>query len=377
MPRRRHDWRAEARSLVEAVPYGPAQRIRRRVRARALGTRGRRRWHGAMMLAFAAGAALVLLVVYRSGPRRSHQIEDEVATARAVSSSPSVEMRSRPPDPSPPGDSNDRAGAVAIEGSDCAAAAMDLRAAGGLVLKAGCRIVASGLRVDGEIASRVRGDAARIHLYDGRLRVAVEHRDDRDEPFIVDTPALRIEVVGTRFTVAHGATGGSLSMHEGRVRVVGLDGETREVGAPGSLSWYAEGARWVLGEPPSASSSTPGPGATGSSRRRRKEVGAAATRALDDRAEQLVREVARLRARGDTAEAVRVIEGALPRLRRRDREALSFELGQLLQQTRGVDAACQHWSTHAQRFPGGRYADLVADEGRRLRCSTRPPPSAD
>ncbi len=362
MAKRRHDWRAEAQSLAEAVPYARAQRIRRRVRARALRAHTRRRWHGAMMLAFAAGAALVLMVVQWNGSRPTTPVEGEVAAASPGPAAPPsgaavTPDHAPPPSPSPVDESE----AIAIVGSGCPVAA-DLRDEDGLLLRKGCRIVAPGWTADGEIDSRVRGDAARLLLSAGRIRVDVDPRHERDAPFIVDTPALRIEVVGTRFTVAHEAAAGRLSMHEGRVRVMTAEG-AQPVVAPDSLTWRAEGAGWILGV--SAPTSAPAPRSTPAKSRRKPQP--------DARAEQLVREVARLRARGETQEAVRMIERALPSLRRRDREALSFELGQLLERARGTEAACRHWSKHGRQFPRGRYADLVAGERARQGCDSAPP----
>lgn len=347
----RSSWRAEAQAMREAVPYGRSQRIRRRLRQRAEASTTRSRRHWSAMAAFAAGAALVLLAVFVLRPALVH-----IDSPQPPSVPPAPVATAVAPAPSP-----------SLLASDCDGDTKALAQGRAVALVGPCRIFAPGLSILVAEAATLGGDARSITLHAGEAELDVDPDHGRDAPFSVTTPGGRIEVTGTRFVVRHDADGGAVVLHEGHVRLV-VAGHVRHVAAGQRATWVAEGPQYRLvaptPDPSPAVEPTPtpevGPPSPPPSRARRP-AGRSSSRAL-------VEEIERLRAAGQFGDAVAAIESALPTLSRRDREVLSFELGKLLERSRGTSAACAHWRTYAKKFAGGRYADLVVEERTRLRC---------
>lgn len=336
-------WRAEARAMTEAVPYARSQRMRRRLRQRAEASATRTRRHWSAIAAFAAGAALVLLSVFvlRPGPPQR-------ASQRPVAATPAPRASATEPSDV----------SVGLRASGCHGDLAALAQAQRVALEGPCEVTGPGLRIVIADAATLGGDARALVLEAGVAELRVDPHHPRSAPFSVTTPAGRIEVTGTRFTVRHDASGGVLQLHEGHVRLVTAQ-QVRELVAGERVAWVPEGSRYRLvastadREPP-----TPRP-------RVRRPARRASSRAL-------VETVERLRADGRFAEAAKAIEGALPSLSRRDREVLGFELGKLIERSRGKMDACDHWRAYARDFARGRYADLVAEERARLSCDAAP-----
>jgi hypothetical protein len=54
----------------------------------------------------------------------------------------------------------------------------------------------------------------------------------------------------------------------------------------------------------------------------------------------------------------------------RGRQLVSYEIGSLLErQLQDVDAACEHWAAHLERYPKGRYDSIIARSIARLGCA--------
>ncbi len=369
MARRSTGWKAEARAMTEAVPYARSQRIRRNLRQRALEApvEQRRRWSS--MVAFVAGAVLVLLIVRPVLDATDPPPRDEVADAK-ISADGAAPDEAAATEPAASTEARDLA--LVVEGPPHDKDVGELHDDAGLKLQRPCVIRGSGvvLRHDGSEDLWLRGDAERVELLRGRLEVEVDPTIDRERAFTVVTPTIRIEVTGTRFAISHDEQdGGVLELWEGSVRVIEQSGQLRRVSAGQRLRWRADGSKPSVSSL-EASSPKASSGARTSSKpartpRRRSGV---EPPAASDRADRLVRELERLRERGRLSEAVRLLEDGLPTLHRRDRDVLSYELGQLLERTRGAKAACAHWDAYQRSFPNSRYADLVEIERARLEC---------
>ncbi len=355
----RPSWREEARGMTDAVPYVRSQRIRRRLRQRAEASTTRTRRHWSAMAAFAAGAALVLLSVTVLRPAQV-----QIAWPRLPAPAPSPVATAVTPPTSP-----------ALRTVDCDGDTVALAQGHTVALVGPCRVSAPGLQIVIADAATLGGSATAISLDAGEAELDVDPTHDRDAPFSVTTPAGRIEVTGTRFSVRHDDGGGALTLHEGRVRLISA-GRVQHVVAGERVAWVAEGPRYRVVAPADVDADAtdtapavepaPTPGVLPKPRAHRPAPRASSAGAL-------VETVERLRAAGEYGEAVTAIEAALPTLSRRDREVLSFELGKLIERSRGASAACTHWRSYAERFPKGRYADLVAEERTRLSCDAPSP----
>ncbi len=336
-------WREEARAMSDAVPYARSQRIRRRLRQRAQASTTRQRRHWSAMAAFVAGAALVLLSVLVLRPSQVH-------VAEAWRPSPPVIAAAPSPDP-------------ALRALGCGGGAEALADGRSAALVGPCRVSAPGLKIVVARAATLAGTADAITLDAGEAQFDVDPGHPRTAPFSVTTPAGRVEVTGTRFTVRHDADGGALTLHEGHVRMVTAD-RVQHVTAGQQVTWSAQGPSYRIDTPSSPTHQAPS--AQAPAPRSAKPRAPAQTPGPSSRA--LVEEMERLRAAGAHTRAMTILETALPTLPRREREVLSFELGKLIERSRGSKAACSHWDAYAGAFPRGRYADLVDEERARLSC---------
>ena len=313
------------------------------------------------MAAFAAGAALVLLSVLVLRPAQV-----QIAWPRLPAPTTSPVATAVTPTPS-----------AALRTEDCEGDPTSLGEGHTVALVGPCRVSAPGLQIVIAEAATLGGNASAITLDAGEAELDVDPDHDRDAPFAVTTPAGRIEVTGTRFTVRHEERGGALTLHEGHVRMVSA-GRVQHIVAGQRITWVAEGPKYRVVAPDAATDDVapiideaePDEPEPATPTRAKAPAHRPAPRATS---RALVEKVERLRAAGAYAEAVTTLEAALPSLSRRDREVLSFELGKLIERSRGKPAACTHWKSYAEDFPRGRYADLVAEERVRLGCGAPSP----
>lgn len=322
--------------------------LRRQLRQRALEQplRNKLRWWPAV--AFAAGAVTMALLVFRGpapdpGPNPSlAETEIEIEPERVPSTpTPAVQPLAEP-EPS----SHDDAPQTRPAESPCAAPPP-----GPLPLEADACAVVDGVRLSAITDAHLEWSEGSIALHDGRAIFDVAPRPDR--PLHVTAGDVDVEVVGTRFVMLRDGAQGWISMLEGHVRVRIGDQEARDLRDDARLEWNTAA-------PPDRSEPRPRP----------PRADTRSTDPSDEGLAELLDEVAALRRRGAYREAVERLEsGARSSWSRRGRELVSYEIGTLLERQLGdVEAACTHWSAHRQRFPGGRYDELLARRAARLGC---------
>jgi hypothetical protein len=379
---------AAARARVEARLHAEARR-------RAAFTGFRLRWMPA--LTFAAGAALVLLVVGLRFSDRGSTPQAEVLASRVL-------------------------GMFTVQGEGC----RHRQDAGDTVLDGTCRLVAPSMAIHTWDRARLSADDDAVRLREGTAMFDVTKVEAGGTPTRIAVSHGIIEILGTRFTIEQHATGGHVDLFEGRIRFIGLDGSSTEI-APGQrYTWGQTFAALTLTPPPTeaappvevgsvaaargaeqdaAGPEAVGPEATGpeavgpeavsdevagkpevseaAEPRRRssgkdsrtKKGGSSSASAIpsgsDDEATAIIEEVTRLRAAGEYAEAAGILRraDAARRWDRRTAQVLSYELGTILRHLGDKGAACEHWARHQDRFAGGRYARAVADAQAQLGCA--------
>jgi transmembrane sensor len=226
----------------------------------------------------------------------------------------------------------------------------------------------------------LRREPSGVRVVRGRTNVRVEHRAPHASPAIILVSHGAIEVTGTAFTVVQGQSGGSVLLHEGRIRFRGVDAVSVNLRPGDELAWPLPAPRQpLLPAPPSTvspsaaapSSAAPAaprpalplPSATPAAH------GSAAPVASGSSTEELLDRVEALRSRHQFEAAARELSRGIPTQPRAMRERLSFELGSLLtHQIRDARRACAHWAAHERSFRGGRYRDEVARSQRALKC---------
>jgi transmembrane sensor len=205
-------------------------------------------------------------------------------------------------------------------------------------------------------------------LLRGTIEVTVAHRTPGQPALRIGVSDGAIEVLGTRFRVEQGASGGRVVLHEGSIRFVATDGRQRLLRPGEELRWPL--ADEVVPEPTVAPAPAPLPTPVAPTRPKRTRPAAPAPVRYVD-ADDLLRQVDVLRTKADYAEAVRYLTTGLAReLRRDSRERFSFELGIILtDQLAEPRRACAQWARHTKEFGAGRYGREVTQAAARAGCS--------
>lgn len=386
---RRFDREAADRGMPVGARTRVAERLRREAIAREATSGFRFRWLPA--LTFAAGAALVLLVV-GLGLRPSAADEQDPASSALL-------------------------GIFSVQGEGCRHEADAHQA----VLDGTCRLVAPQMTVQTWERVVLRDDDG-LRLVEGTALFEVSHVEAGEDPVRIGVSHGLIEVIGTRFSIEQGPTGGHVDLFEGRIRFVSQAGERTEiepgqrhawgdaalaeaeavgeveVGAEtvgrGSALYSSESVAGVADEPepePEANGESKGVASERGGRKRRRSkgvaepVGGSSKDAAEpaevggpEDATAIIEEVTRLRAQGRYADAAAVLRRAEAERRwdRRTAQVLSYELGEIIERHLDDDArACAHWARHAERFPGGRYDAAVRAARERLGCSPEAEPA--
>ncbi len=339
-------------------------------------------------LTFAAGAALVMLVV-------GLQLGGGTTTTRELAS-PSV------------------MGMFSVQGQGC----RHHESGDQTVLDGDCRLVAPHLAVHTWERVRIRG-GREVRLLEGLAMFEVTTVEPGDPPTRIHVSHGTIEVLGTRFTIEQQPGGGYVDLFEGRVRFVDLQGEATDI-APGQRHYWGSMAALAVAPEASApgrrtasraasasaaigtasqliraewepaagaetettSEAETAPSARGKRQRARTKRSSARTGAAppaetrpvgtSDEAAAIIEEVTRLRSKGhyrEAAGALRRAENAR-RWDRRTAQVLSYERGEILERHLGDrEATCAHWARHQRRFPNGRYSRAVTAARERLRCN--------
>lgn len=357
---RQIDREVEERGMPSAAHARVAAHLRAEADRRRAAGGFRLRWMPAFT--FAAGAALVLLVVHLG--LRSQRVEaPQVAQA---------DLRVL--------------GGFTVEGDDCTAQVETTQT----VLSGTCRLAAPQLAVHTWERTALRRDD-HLAVLGGSAMFDVETVEPEAEPVRIAVSHGTIEVLGTRFTIEQREDGGYVDLFEGRIRFVPFVGDVVEI-LPGQRhSWGAMAEVAALEvEPPEASASAAGvvglgldpepsepvePIAEPATRTRRARPRSKSTEATPEpTATEIIDIVAQHRAAGRYAEAVKVLRKAdrSSRWDRRTAQVLSYELGEIMSRHMSdVAAACAHWERHEQRFVGGRYTSAVRAAQERLHCSAR------
>ncbi len=376
--------RAE-RELTE-IPLSREADRRIRARIRSGGPRtSRSAWVVVSGLAFAAGA-LVALVMSRA-----------------------------PADPAP--SSEGAVAGLAVGRAPCVAT----REGEAVVLDGACRAELStpSMIVDAQglaVIQRVEGG---VRLLRGEALIRVPAVAAGAAPVRVEVSGGVIEVLGTRFTVRETGQGGSVVLHEGRIRLIA--GDVPRALAPGQRASWGRG---VEGLEPAAheAASAPAPSASPSSRAAPSSRVVAAPRAtaaasgpppvspitaptaeppgaapspaapspaagapgearmvaLRGLDAQTAEALDRLRAAGRHREAVALIEHRLlDAWEPRSAEVLLFEQASLLEhQLADRPAACRAYGRHRAEFALGRHAAEVGRALARLGCQETAAPDA-
>lgn len=344
--------RLEHDAVQGGIPPGTRHRIAARLKEQAerrvAEQAAPRRWLPA--LTFAAGAALVMVVVGSGVRHPGPPLEAPASTPRMI-------------------------GAWVVEGADC----RETMDAGDAVLRGSCRLVSDAMSIETWDETRLHDGPAGVRVLHGAALFSVEKVAPNGSPVRVEVSHGVIEVLGTRFTVEQSGDGGHVDLFEGRIRFVDEQGAT-EV-APGErLGWGARARprervpddRPVHDVDPSGGAKVPSAADAEADRERAAPAAserpdAPSTRPSD--ATHIIEKVATLRARGRYRAAADVLRRALRRpWERRTAEVLSYELGRILErQLHDEQAACAHWRRHDERFGAGRYADAV-EGGLRRTC---------
>ncbi len=218
----------------------------------------------------------------------------------------------------------------------------------------------------------------RVRVQQGSVSFAVE---PAPAPFVVEVSDGEILVVGTRFLVEQGPRGGSVRVEEGVVRFLWSNTQPPVTLAAGQSLGWPEAAPRLPDAPATpevsaaatphhtgmkaASVKDPGPTAVPRPAREPEEV---ATRVRSPvsptHPDAIMRRLFQLRSQGAYDRAIELLRAACddPTLAPAQRARLSVELGVLLAQHRGRQAACDHWRAHLRLYPDSPQRALVRDK---------------
>ena len=224
----------------------------------------------------------------------------------------------------------------------------------------------------------VRKERGGVRVVKGEFETAVVRRAQGEAPCRVFVSHGAIEVLGTRFTVRQRDDGGTVTLHEGKIRFVNQDDGRVVSLAPGeSLTWPLPppGAPVEMPqiEPPRPEEPTPPPAVKPLPIPARPvpEPVKPVVEPEAARIEDLLQRIDEMRGRGQYDAAAAELSKALSAAGwgEATRERLSFELG-IIWSRPGSDGerACGHWRTHEKAFPRGRYDREIGQAVKRLGC---------
>lgn len=290
------------------------------------------------MATFAAGAALVMLVVgWNLLHSRTNSPEIDATPNVAVS----------------PG--------YVVEGEQCRAH-RDGRTA---VLAGACRLLGPQISVQ-------TWDDARLVLSERTVVLSTGEAMFDVRPVVPGEASVRvvvshgiIEVLGTRFTVNQTEGGGTVELFEGHIRFRdGSEGDWVDIVPGQRFGWGDRQEHRAQVEPAAdVGEETITIEEDPADPRAGEAVDTVAVSPHKPDADVVIARVTALRGAGRYRQASAVLRRALRhKWDRRTAQVLSYELGQILEHHRDDPAvACKHWRRHQTRYPQGRYASAVAD----------------
>ncbi len=277
--------------------------------------RGRRVMPWAMGLATAAAAAAVLVIAH---PWKTSEV-DVLAGAACLTSSPG-EWSSK---------------------ADCSETP---------------RVALRGAIVELGDATQVTLEPQAIRVRHGTAAFAVSKRREDEPRFVVAVSHGSVVVKGTQFRVTQQASGGEVTVSEGQIEFAWNDGTVDQVAAGERLVWPRVAV--PLPEPEVAPKTEPTPKAPSKHHRPPPTDPESA-----DEQPIMVR-LFQLRSQGRFDEAITLLRDASRdrELTPSQRESFGFELGKLIEQVKGAEAACSTWRAHQKAYPGGPHAREVAQQ---------------
>ena len=255
---------------------------------------------------------------------------------------------------------------------------VSVQGSGAMSLHGPCAVDLPTMRVESVDTAQIRETNEGVRLLEGTALFSVLPVAKGHPPVRVWVGGATIEVLGTRFRVAHTNSGGSIQLIEGTIRFTFPNGDVSLMHAGETLSWGPQdresssvrGGHAASPSPGEAGSATPGkqgsatvPEATADRRRDDPPM-----ESLQDEGEP-----------ASTSDVMRRFE-ALRRearyteteLLRQQLEPVSFELGNALQHQRApVQRICDHWRWHLAHFPSGVYNGSIEDKMTQLSCDGR------
>lgn len=279
-------------------------------------------------------------------------------------------------------------------------------------------------------ATQIKRVQHNLALMQGQAFFNVEPRRPKEQPLRIFVSHGYIEVIGTQFTLWQGHQKGRLHLHEGVVRYVQKDGQTRVVREGGKLAWpllkpAKKASKKTQRAKPIAITNRAKPKRRRTTRSQRKVVmpirraqptqrvprrklrsrtkqpffqpkkpkqqvirevqpepkvmipGSSQASPppvrLDKESHQIIRQVAQLRLRQKYKQAVQLLRKHISRLsptQQDIRELLHFEIGQFLANyLKQNKQACKHWRTHQRLFRRSRrYHQEIAFFLKQLSC---------
>ncbi len=247
-------------------------------------------------------------------------------------------------------------------------------------------VVARGARMTVGPGTRFRREAGQVRVIAGRVGFTVDRRAPGGRPFVVRVSHGAITVVGTEFSVAQTASGGTVELRHGSIRFEADDGREITLGPGESLDWPlpppATAPVPPAGPDPAPAPVPPPPPATKpAAPPPRVPPGppdprpAEPTLALPEAEMTLaLQEIDALRIRQQFPTLVARITQVLPRVRDpAARESLHYELCDVLvYRMREPAQACACLVDHRREFGSGRHGAAIDRAAHELRCGGSP-----
>lgn len=221
-----------------------------------------------------------------------------------------------------------------------------------------------------------------LRLLDGSARFVVDKRDQGQPPARIQVSGGVIEVLGTEFAVSQRGLTGMVILHEGVIRFVPIDGDTKELRPGQTLLWPEETQALPVPDPVPVKAkaeqvdleqprlSTPKPN--------KPPIQQSLTvHELEEENQppskrpSVLSKLATLRSRRKFQQAAELLEETLRRddVDHATREQLSYELALILgDQLRDTEASCKHWAFHMREFSDGRFSTEARSAQKRLGC---------